>query len=129
VHRPERGTLFGVTVIIAYCAALVAGAAYLLLPFLPTSLPHRAALAVAGAAVALGLLIMPEFLTRHFSRLADLMQGVGVLLLLAAIGVLLGQILEGLFPGLAKVSNADALLVLIAILVAAILYKSNKREP
>jgi hypothetical protein len=132
VHKPSRGpliTLFDLVVIVAYCAVLVAGAAYLLLPFVPTILPHKAALAVAAAAVALGLLMMPESLTKHFSRLADFMQGVGVLLFLGAIGVLIGEILEVMFPGLTRVSSTEALLVLIAILVAAILYKLNKREP
>ena len=132
MHKPERGpliTLFGIVVIVAYCAVLVAGATYLLLPFVPTILPHKAALAVAAAAVGLGLLMMPESLTNHFSRLADFIQGVGVLLFLGAIGVLLVEILEVYFPGLARVSNTEALLVLIVILVAAILYKLNKREP
>ena len=132
MHKPERGpliTLFGIVVIVAYCAVLVACVAYLLLAFVPTILPHKAAFAVGAAGVALGLLMMPDSLTNHFSRLADFMQGVGVLLFLGALGVLIGEILEVFFPGLAKVSNTDALLVLIAILLTAILYKLNKREP
>jgi hypothetical protein len=116
----------GIIVIVAYCAVLVAGVAYLLLPFVPTILPHKAALAVAVAAVALGLLTMPDSLTKQFSRLADFTQGVGVLLFLGAIGVLLGQMFEVLFPRLAQVSSPDALLV--SILLAAILYKLNQRE-
>jgi Na+/citrate or Na+/malate symporter len=132
VQKRERGpliTLFGVVVIVAYCAVLLACVAYLLLNFVPTILPHKAAFAVGAAAFALGLLMMPDSLTKNFSRLADFMQVVGVWMFLGAIGVLLGQILEILFPGLASVSNSDALLVLIAILLAAILYKLNKREP
>jgi hypothetical protein len=132
MHRLERRPLikpFGIVVIVAYCAVLVAGAAYLLLPFIPSILPHEAALAVAAAAVALGLLMMPEFLTKHFSGLTDLVQGVGVLLFLGASGVLLGQILVAFFPRIATVSAADALLILSAMLVAAIFYKFNKREP
>jgi hypothetical protein len=46
VHKPERGpliTLFGIVVIVAYCAVLVACVAYLLLAFVPTILPHKAA--------------------------------------------------------------------------------------
>jgi hypothetical protein len=122
-------TLFGLVVIVAYCAVLVAGVAYLLVTFVPTVLPHKAAFAVGAAAVAWGLLMMPDSLTKHFSRLADFMQVVGVWMFLGAIGVLIGQILEVFFPGFARVSNSDALLVLIAILLAAILYKLNKREP
>jgi len=84
-------------------------------------------LAVVTAAVATGLLMMPESLTKHFSRLADFTQGVGVLLFLGAIGVLTAEILEAFFPEFAKMSATDALLVLIAMLLAAILYKFNKR--
>jgi hypothetical protein len=73
--------------------------------------------------------MMPDSLTKHFSRLADFMQVVGVWMFLGAIGVLIGEILEVLFPGLTRVSSTEALLVLIAMLVAAILYKLNKREP